>query len=118
MDVNSPVSPQLTKYTSISGLTASFSIGRRRVATAAAAMLAVGVGYHVVFGANGLTAFEQKRQETRHLNQRMEDLQRQNDHLKDHVQRLQTDPSSIEQQAREGLRYTRPGEVIYTLPSK
>jgi cell division protein FtsB len=52
------------------------------------------------------------------LNQQMQDLQRENDRLKDHVQRLQNDPNAIEQQAREELRYTRPGEVIYTLPSK
>jgi cell division protein FtsB len=118
MDVVPTVSPKSAKRESIFGLAASLSIGRRRVATAAAALLAVGVGYHVVFGANGLTAFEQKRQETQHLNQRMQDLQRENDRLKDHVQRLQTDPNAIEQQAREGLRYTRPGEVIYTLPGK
>jgi cell division protein FtsB len=96
----------------------SLSIGRRKVATVAAAVLAIGVAYHVVFGANGLTVYEQKRQETHLLNQQMQDLQRENDRLKDHVQRLQNDPNAIEQQAREELRYTRPGEVIYTLPSK
>ena len=96
----------------------SLSLGRRKVATVAAAALAVGVAYHVVFGANGLTVFEQKRQETRSLNREMLDLQRQNDRLKDHVQRLQDDPNAIEQQAREELRYTKPGEIIYTLPSK
>ena len=96
----------------------TLSLGRRKVATVAAAVLAVGVGYHVIAGANGLTAFERKRQETRRLNQEMVELQRENDRLKDHVQRLQSDPNAIEQQAREELRYTKPGEVIYTLPSK
>jgi cell division protein FtsB len=46
------------------------------------------------------------------------DLERQNEVLKGHVQRLQSDPNAIEHQAREQLHYTRPGEVIYTLPSK
>jgi cell division protein FtsB len=32
------------------------------------------------------------------------------------VDRLQSDPNAIEHQAREELHYTRPGEVIYTLP--
>jgi len=93
-------------------------IGRRKAATAAAALLALGVGYHVVFGANGLTVFERKRHDTHLLSQEMQDLQRENDRLKDHVDRLQNDPDAIEHQAREELRYARPGEVIYTLSGK
>jgi cell division protein FtsB len=44
-------------------------------------------------------------------------LERENERLKGHVNRLESDPDAIEQQAREELHYTRPGEVIYTLPS-
>ena len=94
------------------------SIGRRKAATFAAAALAVGVGYHVVFGANGLTVYEQKRQETQLLSQQMQVLQLENDRLKGHVDRLQSDPNAIEHQAREQLHYTRAGEVIYALPAK
>jgi len=94
------------------------SVGRRKAATIAAAALALGVGYHVVFGANGLTVYEHKRQVMRSLNQQMQELQRENAQLKGHVDRLQSDPNAIEHQAREQLHYTRPGEVIYTLPSK
>ena len=118
MDGETQISTKLSHLAKLRSACSSLSFGRRRLATVAAAALAVGVAYHVVFGANGLTAFEQKRQETRHLNQKMADLQRQNDRLKDHVQRLQNDPNAIEEQAREELRYTRPGEIIYTLPSK
>jgi cell division protein FtsB len=92
-------------------------IGRRRVATGAAAVLALALGYHVVFGQNGLTAYEQKRQNTVMLDKELDTLQRENDLLKGHVDRLQNDPSAIEHQAREELHYTRPGEVIYTLPA-
>jgi cell division protein FtsB len=91
---------------------------RRRAATVAAGLLALGVGYHVIFGANGLTVYEQKRHETQMLNQEMLQLQHENDLLTGHVARLQNDPNAIEQQAREQLRYTRPGEVIYALPNK
>jgi cell division protein FtsB len=94
------------------------SIGRRRAATLAAAALALGVGFHVVFGANGLTVYEHKRQEAQVLAQQMQDLQQQNDELRGHVIRLQNDPDAIEHQAREELHYTRPGEVIYALPAK
>src|ERR1700712_559461 len=92
-------------------------VGRRRVATAAAAILAISLGYHVVFGQNGLTAYEQKRQNKVMLDKELGALQRENDLLKGHVDRLQNDPSAIEHQAREELHYARPGEVIYTLPT-
>lgn len=91
-------------------------LGWRKVATVAAAMVAMGLGYHVMFGQNGLTAYEQKRQEARALNRQLQSLQRENELLKSHVDRLQSDPNAIEHQAREELHYTRPGEVIYTLP--
>jgi cell division protein FtsB len=94
----------------------SFYAQRRRLATVAAAVLAVGVAYHVVFGHNGLTVYEQKRHETHALTQQLNDLTQENDRLQSHVERLQSDPNAIEHQAREELHYTRPGEVIVTLP--
>lgn len=90
----------------------------RKLATVTAAVLALGMAYHVVCGANGLTVYEQKRQDTHRLNLQMQELQRENDLLTGHVNRLQSDPNAIEHQAREELGYTRPGEVIYDLPSK
>jgi cell division protein FtsB len=91
-------------------------MGWRKVATVAVAVLAVSLGYHVIFGQNGLTAYEQKRQDTQSLKIQLQMLQRENEQLKGHVDRLQSDPNAIEHQAREELHYTRPGEVIYTLP--
>lgn len=91
-------------------------LGWRKAATVAAATLAVVLGYHVVFGQNGLTAYKQKRQNAQSLNVQLQSLKRENGQLKGHVDRLQTDPNAIEHQAREELHYTRPGEVIYTLP--
>jgi cell division protein FtsB len=90
---------------------------RRRVATVAVAALALVMGYGVVFGHNGLTAFAHKREETRALQQQMQRLETENERLREHVDHLQTDPSAIEYAAREGLHYTRQGEVIYTLPA-
>lgn len=92
--------------------------GKRKIATVTAAVLALGVAYHVVFGANGITVYEKKRHETRMLTQQIEQLQRENEQLKTHVDHLQSDPGAIEHQAREELHYTKPGEVIYDLPSK
>jgi len=89
---------------------------RRKIATAAAAVLAVLLGFHVVFGQNGLTAFRNKRTDLRDLQTEVRTLQRENGRLQGHVDRLTSDPNAIEHQAREDLHYTRPGEVIVTLP--
>ena len=89
----------------------------RRAAPLVAGALAVGMAYGVVFGHNGLTAYARKRQEEQSLRTQTEQLQRENSRLQGRVDRLQSDPSAIEHQAREELHYTRAGEVIYTLPS-
>lgn len=89
----------------------------RRWATAAAVVLAVGVAYHVVFGQNGLTSYQRKLQDANHLENQLQSLQHENEMLKSHIDRLKEDPDAIEHQAREELHYTRPGEVIYTLPA-
>jgi len=91
---------------------------RRKMATAGAAVLALGLGYHVVFGRNGLISYEQKRLDSKTLDGELRSLERENEQLKGHVERLENDPDAIEHQAREELHYTRPGEVIYTLPAE
>ena len=91
-------------------------MSRPKIATAAAAVLALGIGYHVVFGQNGLIAYEQKRMDTKTLDGELRSLELENERLQAHVTRLQTDPDAIEHQAREELHYTRAGEIIYTLP--
>jgi cell division protein FtsB len=118
METNFSILEKAGRFASLRAACKALSLSRRKVATGAAGVLALAVAYHVVRGANGLTAFEGKRLETQQLNQQMTVLQQENDRLKDHVQRLQTDPSAIEQQAREQLRYTKPGEIIYSLPAK
>ena len=118
MEVDPSISEKPGRWTSLSAALGAISLGRWKVATVAAALLALGVGYHVMFGANGLTVYEQKRHDKYRLAQEMQALQRENDLLKGHVERLQNDPDAIEHQAREELHYARPGEVIYVLPAK
>ena len=88
---------------------------RRRIATAAAIVIALVLGYHAIFGQNGLTAYQQKRVESRSLAHQIQSLKDENAHLKENVQHLQSDTDAIEHEARERLHYARPGEVIYTL---
>lgn len=104
-----------TAYTAPDGMRPRLFTLRRKLAIVVAGVLALVMGYGVIFGHNGLTAYGQKRQEEHRLRDQMQDLQRENARLRGHVDRLQNDPGAIEHQAREELHYTRPGEVIYTL---
>lgn len=95
-----------------------FSRSGRRVATVLAIVIALLLGYHATFGANGLSAYQQKRHQHQILQQEILRLQQENSRLQDHVQHLQSDPDAIEHEARTTLRYAKPGEVIYALNDK
>ena len=92
-------------------------LGWRRIATVIAGAMAASMAYHVVFGPNGLTVYEHKRHEARELALEEHRLAQENEFFRGHVSRLQSDPNAIEHQAREELHYTRPGEVIYAMPT-
>jgi cell division protein FtsB len=102
------------------GARISFALSRsgRRLATALAIVIAVLLGYHVTFGANGLTAYQQKRRQDQILQKEILQLKQQNSRLQEHVDHLQSDPDAIEHEARVILRYAKPGEVIYSLNDK
>jgi cell division protein FtsB len=90
---------------------------RRRLATAAVAALTVWLFAHVMFGANGMVVYRQKKAEYLSLQKQMEDLQKENDRYTNQVKSLQaSDPGVIEKEAREQLHYARPGEVVYVSP--
>lgn len=115
---NNPKHRQPSRFLVAAASVQSWVYGvRRKAATVGAICLAIVMGYYVVFGHNGLTAYQQKRSDTKSLQAQMQDLQRENDRLRGHVERLKFDPGAIEHQAREELHYTRAGEVIYTLPA-
>ena len=84
--------------------------------TLLAVLLALLVTWHVVDGKDGLSAWQRKRTELRQYQQEIDRLQKENAQLRDRIQHLQSDPDSIEHQAREELHYAKPGEVIYSLP--
>ena len=85
---------------------------RRRVATLLAVVVAGMLGYHALFGANGVLAYGAKRQEHRVLAQKLEQMRQENSRLKMHVDHLKSDPDAIEYEAHTRLRYTRPDQVI------
>jgi cell division protein FtsB len=90
---------------------------RRRLATAGVAVLTVWLFLHVMFGANGMVVYRQKRTEYQSLRLEIDALQKENDRYTGHINALQTDPKTIEREAREQLHYARPGEVVYIAPA-
>ena len=90
----------------------------RPAGTMVAVALALAFGWSVVNGKHGLSAWHQQRTEEKQLQKEIQDLQQENTHLRDHVQRLKSDPHAIEFEAREKLHYAKPGEVIYTFPAQ
>ncbi len=86
---------------------------RRILATLCIGLLAVLIGYKVVFGANGMKVWQSKRAEVQRLQQEIERLSLQHDQLQHRVDGLQRgDPGMIEKEAREQLGYVKPGEVV------
>ena len=88
----------------------------RPAGTGVVVVLALLLGWHVVNGKHGLSAWQQNRHEDKELRKEIDDLQQENDRLKVRVEKLKSDPNAIEHEAREMLHYAKPGEVIVDLP--
>ena len=89
---------------------------RRKLATTGMLLLVVMLAYHVVFGANGMVAYQHKRAENHRLQQDILRIEQENDRISQRARELKSDPRAIEREAREQLKYARPGEVIYVAP--
>jgi cell division protein FtsB len=88
----------------------------RPVATVLALGFALLITAGVVNGDHGLRVWLAKRAEDRQLQMQIQQLQQENTRLRNHVERLNSDPNAIEQAARNNLHYAKPGEVIVALP--
>lgn len=93
-----------------------FQQGWRPAGTVFAALLALAFAWSVINGKHGLSTWYQQKNQEKQLQHEIQDLQQENAHLRQHVDRLKNDPDAIEHEAREKLHYAKPGEVIYTLP--
>jgi cell division protein FtsB len=92
--------------------------GWRPAGTMVAVALTLAFAWSVINGRHGLSFWYQQRSEDKRLGREIKDLEQENAHLRNHIERLKSDPSAIEHEAREKLHYAKPGEVIYTLPSE
>ena len=88
----------------------------RRLGTAAAVLLIVGLMLHAMFGANGMVVYRQKHSEMKSLEGEVQRLQKENNQYVEHIRSLKSDPAAIEKEAREQLHYTRPREFVYVAP--
>ena len=89
---------------------------RRRIATVAVTLLAASLFVHVMFGANGMVVYKQKRAEHQTLRKQILQVQQENDRYTQQIQGLKSDQKSIEKEAREQLGYAKPGEYVYVPP--
>jgi cell division protein FtsB len=94
-----------------------FVLEWRRLGTAAAVVLILGLLLHAMFGANGMVIYRQKHAELQALQSEVERLQTENNQYVDQIKSLKSDPAAIEKEAREQLHYTRRGEVVYVAPA-
>lgn len=90
---------------------------RRRIATIAVAVLAISLFVHVMFGANGMVVYRQKRMEYQELRKKIDQVQQENDRYTQQIQGLKSDQTAIEKEAREQLGYAKPGEYVYVPPA-
>ena len=90
---------------------------RRRIATIAVTLLAASLFVHVMFGANGMVVYKQKRAEYQALRKQIVQVQQENDRYTQQIQGLKSDQKSIEKEAREQLGYAKPGEYVYVPPA-
>jgi len=90
---------------------------RRRIATIAVAVLAVSLFVHVMFGANGMVVYRQKRTEYQELRKKIDQVQEDNDRYTQQIQGLKSSQTAIEKEAREQLGYAKPGEYVYVPPA-
>ena len=90
---------------------------RRRIATIAVTLLAVSLFVHVMFGANGMVIYKQKRAEYQELRHQIIQVQQENERYTQQIQGLKTDQTAIEKEAREQLGYAKPGEYVYVPPA-
>ncbi len=86
---------------------------RRRIATVAVIVLSASLFVHVMFGANGMVVYKEKRAEYEALRHQNIQVQEENDRYTRQIQGLRSDQTAIEKEAREQLGYAKPGEYVY-----
>lgn len=88
----------------------------RLIVILGAVALTAGLLAHGIAGSDGLSTYRQNRREYETLTKRIAQQRKQNAQLHVEVQKLQTDPATIERYARTQLHMSRHNEIIYVTP--
>ena len=88
----------------------------RILALVSIGLLAVLIGYKIVFGANGTMEWRAKRADYQLLQQEIDKANAEHVELETRVKKLQSDRNTIIKEAREKLGYVMPGEVVLVQP--
>lgn len=67
------------------------------------------------FGDMGLLKYTQLRNNARQLEQEIKGMEQANEELRVEIRRTQSDPTRLEELARERLGFVRPGETVYQI---
>ncbi len=86
---------------------------RRRLATGTVIVVAGLLFVHVMFGANGMIVYKNKKAEYESLHAKVIREQQENELYTQRIHGMKTDQKAIEKEAREQLHYLRPGEYDY-----
>ena len=73
---------------------------------------------HDLFGSHGLLAMLRSRNELQRLRQEITQITDDNRRLTEEIHALRSDPRLIERIARDEMGLSRPGELIFKMPTK
>jgi cell division protein FtsB len=90
----------------------------RRNAIFVMALLSLALLVHEIFGRNGYMTLRREKKEYTRLQQQIQTLAEQNQHLEQKIDALKNNPDAVEKQARDQLHLAKPGELIYMLPAR
>ncbi len=79
---------------------------------------ALTIGAYSFVGERGFYRLVKMKQRRNNLNATVDSLQKKNTELAGEIDRLRSDPVTLEELARTKLGMVRPGEVVYIFPEK
>jgi cell division protein FtsB len=84
-----------------------------RIAYFAAFLAAASYAFFTLRGPHGIPWLLQKQREIHEMEEQNAKLDREIERMRDHIKRLETNPSEQELEVRERLKLLKPGEKVY-----
>jgi cell division protein FtsB len=84
-----------------------------RMAYFAAFLAAASYAFFTLHGPHGIPWLLEKQREIHEMEEKNAKLDREIERMRDHIKRLETNPSEQELEVRERLKLLKPGEKVY-----